>query len=221
MFLQTTMLTIGVAAIFGSAANAQPTATVRDLDRFSHTAQISAGSDVSTIKLQRVKLVTIGTRMRSVMMDSRCEEEQSFRDPGGSWYCPYTTIEAPSQAYEVTYSYTGQPLTSDEYGGTYFTFSVYFRPDELSESARQAIARGKISRTAAESLFDVGTSREDVPRAVIDEEGSKFCDGNYSDGAWVRAESDCKDVIKSKMVAAAPDYVTVSVSPSLTRTTSR
>jgi hypothetical protein len=57
--------------MLGAAANAQPV-TARDLDRFSHTAQISAGSDVSSIKLQRVKLVTIRTRMRSIMMDSQC-----------------------------------------------------------------------------------------------------------------------------------------------------
>jgi hypothetical protein len=98
-------------------------------------------------------------------------------------------------------------LTSDEYGGKYFTFSVYFRLEELSETARKKISKGKINRADAESLFDVRTSRADVPRAVIDEERSKFCDGNYSDGAWVRADPGCKDIIKSRTVTAAADYV--------------
>jgi hypothetical protein len=218
----TTKLSIGIAAaMLASVANAQPVVTVRDLDRFTHEALIPAGSDLSSIRLDRVKLVRIPTRIRSTMMTSYCDEEQTFRDPGGSLYCPNTKLEALAQAYEVTYSYTGQPLTSDEYGGRYFTFSVYFRPEELNEAARGRIFRGKIRRGDVEGLFDVRTSRATAPRAVIDQERAKFCAGNYIDVSWVQADPGCKDDVKSRTVIAAADYVTVRVDTSLTRVSSR
>jgi hypothetical protein len=206
MVLHTTKLSIAIAAaMLGSLANAQTVITTRDLDWFTHTALIPAGSDLSSIRLERVKAVRMPTRIRSTMRTFDCEE---------SLYCPYTTMEAPVQAYEVTYSYTGQPLTSEESGGRYFTFSVYFRPEEL-------ISRGKISRADAERLFDVTTSRAILPRAVIDEERSKFCAGNYIDGAWVQADADCKDDAASRIVMAAADYVTVHIDASPTRVTIR
>src|SRR5579864_5726847 len=141
MVQQKTMSSIGIAAaLLASAATAQTLATGADTDRFSHTAQISSGADVSSIKLQRVKLVRIYARSQSNAANSRCEEEQKFRDPGGSLYCPATIVKTPEQAYEVTFSYSGEPLASDEYGNRFFKFSVYFRPEELSESVRQAIS---------------------------------------------------------------------------------
>jgi hypothetical protein len=206
MVQHTTKLSIAIAvAMLGCLANAQTVITTRDLDWFTHAALIPAGSDLSSLRLERVKAVRIPTRIRSTMRTTDCEE---------SLYCPYTTMEAPVQAYEVTYSYTGQPLISDESGGRYFTFSVYFRPEELT-------SRGKLSRADAERLFDVTTSRVTVPRAVIDEEQSKFCAGNYVDGAWVQADSSCKDDVRSGTVMAAADYVTVHIDAAPTRVTAR
>src|SRR5579871_2719023 len=44
--------------------------------------------------------------------------------------------------YEVTFSYMGQPLVSDEHGDRHFTFKVYFRPEELTPELRDALASG-------------------------------------------------------------------------------
>ena len=56
--------------------------------------------------------------------------------------CPYTQNMSPAPAYKVTYSFTGPPLASDEYGNRYFTFRVYFRPEELAPTVRRAISAG-------------------------------------------------------------------------------
>jgi hypothetical protein len=151
MVQRTVQLAIGLAVtVLVSAAASEPAVTVRELQPFSHEALIPAGSDVSSIRLERVKLVKAPTSIRLVNGGSYCEQEQSFRDPGGSAYCPSINVETTAQAYELNYSYTGQPMTSDEYGGRNFTFSIYFRSEELSAEVRQELSKHKITPALAE-----------------------------------------------------------------------
>jgi hypothetical protein len=212
----TQTLSIGLAALLLSTlANAQSPVTVKDLNPFTHVAMIPAASELSSIKLERVKLVKIPTKLRLVM-NSSCDE-QAFRDPGGSMYCPSTRREGMAQAYEVTYSYRGQPMASDGDAGKRFTFSVYYRPEELSSAVRALISRDKALRGDVAGFFEVHTSGDPQRRAVIDEANSKVCAGSYVDGSWIQAESGCKDDVKSKTVDMAAEYVTVRVEPSSTR----
>ena len=98
-------------------------------------------------------------------------------------YCRYTQPEALSVAYRVTYSYQGQPMASDEYGSTDFTFSVYFRPEELSPDIRETLGKHKISKTNAAAYFDLNIYRAPVRNVVIDKAMSTFCAGNFVDGS--------------------------------------
>jgi len=215
------LLTLGSALVLlVSTANAQSAAPapgreqtlVRDLDPFAHLARIPTGADLSSIRFQGVKVVKIPTSSKSTTNAHYCEE-LAFRDPGGSWYCPHVQFEAPTPAYEVTYSYQGQPLASDEYGNKYFTFSVYFRPEEFGSATRETLSRGKAARSDIAALFNPIISRDAERRAVIDEATSTFCEGTYIDGLWNQTNPQCKDNVKSKTVETLPEYVTVRVDP--------
>jgi hypothetical protein len=85
-------------------------------------------------------------------------------------YCPAKRGESPAPAYEVTYSFTGQPLASDEYGNGYSTyqFQVYFRPEELTLALRRTLSAGKPNRAELASYFKVTTARLPVQARVID-----------------------------------------------------
>jgi hypothetical protein len=128
-------------------------------------------------------------------------------------FCPYTEDASPMPAYEVVYSFTGQPLASDEYGNRYFTFQVYFRPEELSPGLRRALSIGKMKRSELATYFNVATSRPAVRAAVIDEANSSFCDGNYIDSNWIQKDPKCKDKVSFKTVTKPSDYITVQVDP--------
>ena len=84
--------------------NGDELVVVKDLDPFTHTAVIPAGSDLASIRLQGVKAVTIPTRTRSTTETRYCEQA-ALRDPGGSMYCPFVEPEGFTRAYQVTYSY--------------------------------------------------------------------------------------------------------------------
>jgi hypothetical protein len=129
-------------------------------------------------------------------------------------YCPRITNQSPAPAYEVRYSYRGQPMASDEYGNTHFTFSVYFRPEELDPELTRRAASGRINRAAAAEFFQLTTSRKFAPQIVIDEASSTFCEGNYVDGNWARANPKCEDHVLYKVVARPSSYVAVKVEPS-------
>jgi hypothetical protein len=149
---------------------------VRNLQPFTHFTWIPADSDKGTIRFERAKMVQVPTRITYTM--NYCQE-LAFRDPGGSMYCPYAQTESPAPAYEVTYSYIGRPLASDEYGGRNITFYVYFRPDELAPDVRQALTAKKRDRADLAEYFTVNAFREPVRRIVIDQAQSRFCDGNF------------------------------------------
>jgi hypothetical protein len=128
-------------------------------------------------------------------------------------YCPYTQKESPEAAYEVTYSYTGQPLASDEYGGRYFQFQVYFRPDELPSALRSAISAGRRKQSQLATYFKVTASRLPVRGAVIDDAHSSFCNGNYVDGKWIQSNLHCQDRISFKTVTMPSEHITARVEP--------
>jgi hypothetical protein len=121
--------------------------------------------------------------------------------------------ESPTTAYQITYSFRGQPLASDEYGNTYFTFHVYFRPDELALEIRNALSTRKLGREDTAGYFMVTTSREPVQRVVIDEARSGFCGTVLRDGSWILADPDCPDRINYKTITIPSDYITVRVDP--------
>jgi hypothetical protein len=181
-----------------------------ELQSFTHVARIPADSDTGTIRFEKAKMVRVPTRIAYTINPSYCEG-LAFRDPGGSAYCPYMQTGSPATAYEVTYSYVGKPLASDEYGGRNFTFQVYFRPDELAPEVRQALTEKKLNRADFAGYFKVDTFREPATRMVIDEAKSHFCDGNFVDGAWTHTDAGCNDEIQLKAAARLSDYITVRV----------
>jgi hypothetical protein len=185
---------------------------IKDLHPFTHFASIPASSDPAKIKFEKVKATRVFTKEKSVLDPGYCKD-LPYRDPGGSMFCPYTEDESPAPAYEVTYSFKGQPLASDEYGNRYFTFQVDFRPEEVAPGLRRALSMGKMKRSELATYFTVATSRPAVRAAVIDEANSSFCDGNYMDGNWIQKDPKCKDKVNFKTVTKLADYITVQVDP--------
>jgi secreted trypsin-like serine protease len=78
---------------------------------------------------------------------------------------------------------------------------------------RAAASAAKQDRADTSAYFAVSTYRELVPRVVIDESRSSFCDGDYVDGNWVQRDASCVDRISYKTIAAPSDYITVRVDP--------
>jgi hypothetical protein len=184
----------------------------KDLHPFTHFASIPVSSDPAKIKFEKVKATRVFTQEKTIVDRGYCKD-LPFRDPGGSMFCPYTEDTSPAPAYEVVYSFKGQPLASDEYGNRYFTFQVYFRPEELSPGLRRTLSIGKVRRSELATYFNVTTSRAPVRAAVIDEANSSFCDGNYVDGNWIQKDPNCKDKVSFKTVTRPSDYITVQVEP--------
>jgi len=127
--------------------------------------------------------------------------------------CPHGKAESPATAYEVTYSYHGQELASDEFGLRYFLLHVYFRPDELASTIRSALSNSQLGRAEKASYFTVTTSRERVQQVVIDEKRSAFCDATLRDSVWTRNDPDCQERINYKTITTPSDYITVKVDP--------
>jgi hypothetical protein len=198
-------------AFLASLANAEQDLTIaKDLDPFTHVVRIPADADLSSIRFEQAKLVKIPTKVRFAENTRYCEQV-AFRDPGGSLYCPSAQLDGATPAYELTYSYDGPPMTSDEFGGKHFTFHVYFRPEDFSETMRKMVLAKKAARADLAAAFTVTTSRDPERRVVIDEANSRLCDGNYVDGAWQHKDPKCIETIKSKAVTAPSDYVTIRI----------
>jgi hypothetical protein len=104
-------------------------------------------------------------------------------------------------------------LASDEYGNRRSTFSVYFRPEELSAEELAALVRRSAPRTDAAGLFKLSTSRIVEERFVIDEGNSTLCEGEYRDGSWVHTQPQCEDHVNFKKVTVPSDYFSVEVDP--------
>lgn len=203
---------VNSASVAASIQKGDVLVVVKDLETFTHAAVIPVGSDLSSIRFQGVKAVMIPTRSSSTT-DARYCERAAYREPGGSMYCPLVQPEAFTRAYQVTYSFEGPPLGSDEYGDRHFTFSVYFRPEELGPAEQEVLLRRKGGRAEAAELFELTTSRGPEARRVIDEGNSTFCEGTYLDGLWVQTNPSCEDNVKFKTITAPSDYLTVRVDP--------
>jgi hypothetical protein len=204
----------GSLALSAAVTSAKPgvETKIKDLHPFTHLASIPASSDPAKIKFEKAKATRVFTKEKTIVDRGYCKDLQ-FRDPGGSMFCPYTEDESPAPAYEVTYSFKGEPLASDEYGNRYFTFQVYFRPEELSPGLRRILSIGRVRRAELATYFNVTTSRTPIRAAVIDETNSSFCDGNYVDGNWIQKDPNCKDKVSYKTVIRPSDYITVQVDP--------
>jgi hypothetical protein len=204
----------GSLALSAAVTSPKPGAEtkIKDLHPFTHFASVPAGSDPAKITIEKVKVTRVFMKEKTIVDRDYCKD-LPFRDPGGSMFCPYTEDVSPMPAYEVMYSFKGQPLASDEYGNRYFTFQVYFRPEELSPGLRRNLSTGRVRRAELATYFNVTTSRPAVRAAVVDEANSSFCDGNYIDGNWIQKDPSCTDKVSFKTVTRPSDYITVQVDP--------
>ena len=210
------IIAVGAPAVSASAKMRASVVTgdvveITDLQPFTHVAYIPMGASLSSIKIESIKLVKVATKRRTTTDERQCN--QPWAELGGSMYCQNTIDESSVPAYRVTYSYRGQPMASDEYGNTYFTFSAYFRPDEISPRLREIVASGKIRRAALEEFYQITTSREPVQQTAIDSAKSALCDGNYVDGNWTRTNPRCEDMVVYTKITAQSPYLTVRVDP--------
>jgi hypothetical protein len=180
-----------------------------ELNPFTKIAYIPVGADPSSIHFESIKSVSLPTESLATADPRACDD--AFREPGGSMFCPFVQFRSPAPAYRITYSFTGQPMASDEYADTHFTLSVFFRPEDLSAPVRRALDERRMSRKEAASLFKLTTSRDMVPRTAIDEAKSTQCDGDYADGSWMRRESRCADKLAYRTVTEPSSYITVKI----------
>ncbi len=187
-------------------------ATIKLRNPFTHEANLPDGTNLSSVRFERVRLVRLATQVRSAPAGSSCEEA-SNRDPGGSILCMDKGFQSLVSAYEVTYSYRGQPLASDEYGGTYLTFSVYLHPEEVDPDLSKRLSEHDLSKAAAARFFQLSTHRVSAQQIVVDEAASAYCRGNYVDGSWVRTDSRCADKVATRTITAPAEYITVRVDP--------
>jgi hypothetical protein len=210
--------TLAIIMLGAMAAPARPASTtgrdaveITDLQPFAHVAYLPAGSDLSSIKIESIKAVKEAAKRRSITIQQFCAAPWS--EPGGSMYCQRTTDESSEPAYRVTFSYTGLPMASDEYGSRYFTFSVYLRPTEISPGLRDMLSAGKNSQARVAELFEIATSTDAIQQVVIDEANSTFCDGISVDGNWIHTNPACEDRIAYKKIVSPSPYITVRVDP--------
>lgn len=210
---------LAVAADPGARPNRERAeGAIGDLQPFTHTAYIPVGADLSSIRFESLKAVTVATTRTSTTDQRYCET--SLQEPGGSMYCPYHRDESPVPAYRVTYSYSGPPMASDEYGVTRFTFSVNLRPDDLNPTALQKLSGRKTGGAAAADYFALTTSRGLTQQVAIDEANSALCDGNYSEGLWTHSNPGCEDKVTYKTVTVPSDYIAIRVDPVSSRSES-
>jgi hypothetical protein len=185
---------------------------IEALHPFGGIAFVPADADIRSFHFEALKAVRVPTRIGYTADPDYCGD--ALHQSGGSMFCPQTRFESRVAAYRVTYSYTGEPLASDEHGGRRFTLDVYFRPSDLPEPLLQLLAGGKNpGRSRAASYFELTASREPVRRYVSDEARSHSCPGVYIDGNWIQLDDDCDEILRSKAVMAPSDFLTIRVTP--------
>ena len=220
--LRNHLLTVATVAITSAYANAIPavaqttTASVptggaeveqiSDLQPFTHTAYIPANADLSTIRIDSVKMVKVATKLRSVSNTRDCDDW-----PGNPADCIRTRYESRVPALKVTYWYKAPSTATEESGDAYYAFDVYFRTDEIRPGLLQALSAGKARRSATAELFEISTGRPSIQQEVIDEANSTFCDGYYVDSSWVHANPACEDRVTYRQVASLSPYIMVKV----------
>ena len=205
---------LGVLLCGGLLVPSLPAAEViaEELHPFSHVAYIPADAALGTIRFEGISRAHVPVWVRHTANASYCADA-AFGDPGGSMSCPSTDTVVSAVAYQVTYSYTAEPMASDESANRHFEFRVYFRYDELPPEVLQAAAASKLDRADAAAYFAVNTTREPARRLVIDGARSSFCPGAYRDGVWTHNDLSCLDDIHYTAVAALSDQIAVRVDP--------
>lgn len=174
------------------------------LNPYSHVATIPAIVDPSTIRFEKMQLVDVASKTKTTTDADKCKDQQ-FRDPGGSLFCQTTTVVERVKAIEAVYSFAGPVVASGETSPGRDNFSVYFRPEEVGADGTG------LKRNQAESFFQVTTSRAMVEQKVVDKQHSKYCDGNYVDGNWVKKDSNCQDQVEFMNQIVPSPYMTVQI----------
>jgi hypothetical protein len=185
---------------------------IEDISPFGGVALIPADADVASLRFEGVKATRIPTRIRYSADPAYCGA--GAQQPGGSMFCPQISTEARVDAFQVTYSYTGEPLGSDDRGGRRFTLEVYFRPSELPEPLLQLLTGGaRPGRVRASGYFEAAASRPTLRGYVGDEGRSRHCAGYYVDGNWVQVDDDCVEILRTRPADIPSDFITVKVTP--------
>jgi hypothetical protein len=179
---------------------------IPDLRPFTHYADIPAGFDTGSIRFEKVKRLELPIRIRFVPDPFACLDDAS-KD------CQYKQAEFVATAYEVTYSYTGPPLASDEFGNRRFTFDVYFWDSELPAQLNQWLTSNKRNRADAGRYLAVKIYPEPMPRERIDDRQSSFCEGSFNNGLWIHSATKCEDRIVYAHTVPSSGYMTVRVDP--------
>ena len=180
----------------------------RELNPFNNVASIPATVDPSTIRFEKLKMVSLASKTQVITNAQDCKERQ-FRDADGSG-CETVKVLERVKAVEANYSYIGPQWSTAEgeiIAPTRQTFAVYFHPEELPVNKPV----NKLNREQAESLFAVSTSRPMVQEKVVDRQHSRYCQGNYVDGNWIQKDSGCKDQVQYATRTVPSEYWAVNV----------
>jgi|SRR5215472_4258578 len=180
----------------------------RELNPFNNVASIPATVDPSTIRFEKLKMVSLASKTQVITNAQDCKERQ-FRDADGSG-CETVKVLERVKAVEANYSYIGPQWSTAEgeiIAPTRQTFAVYFHPEELPATK----LADKLNREQAESLFAVSTSRPMVQEKVVDRQHSRYCEGNYVDGNWIQKDSGCKDQVQYETRTVPSEYWAVNV----------
>jgi len=191
----------------GHGAIGAPVKQAGQLDQlspFTHVASIPAVVDPSTIRFEKLRVVELASKTKTTNAPD-CKERQ-FRDPDGS-NCQTVTVEEKVKALEASYSFNGSVIPAGESVPGRDTFSVYFRPEDVSVDGPV----DKLKRDQAASLFQVSTYRAMVEQKAIDKQHSQFCEGAYVDGNWVHKDPKCQDQVQYINQNVPSQYLTVQV----------
>ncbi len=179
---------------------------------FTDTTVIPADADTRSIRFESLKTVHLPSRIRYTTDPAWCD--RGSQEPGGSAFCPQAQLESSVSAVELTYSYSGSSLGSDEHAGGRLTFEVYLRPSDIPATLREEISAGhKPDRAQLAAYFEVSVRRDPAPRYILDPSRSYVCPGTYIDGNWQPDDPDCDIIIRSKKVQGLSDFLTVRVTP--------
>jgi len=180
----------------------------RELNPFNNVASIPATVDPSTIRFEKLKMVSLASKTQVITNAQDCKERQ-FRDADGSG-CETVKVLERVKAVEANYSYIGPQWSTAEgeiIAPTRQTFAVYFHPEELPATK----PADKLNREQGESLFAISTSRPMVQEKVVDRQHSRYCQGNYVDGNWIQKDSGCKDQVQYETRTVPSEYWAVNV----------
>lgn len=196
-------------SLVAAAANAQTHTKVEQLNPFTHVDYVPFGTNLSTVKFDKVKTTKVATEKVSTWDEESCRGTVD----GPSAYCPEVTYDKQVPAYHVTYYFETEP---DETGNIYSSIEFYLAPAELTPAMTAKIAAAKtLSKAERAKLFNLSFDQSPVRREVIDDAHSKFCDGYYTDSGFTKYDDKCEDQLAYKTIVTAPDYVTVTLTPAL------